>query len=137
MSGEITTNKSFEEKIEGRIKESIGEFIDDEALSRIVHKAIDKILFDPILEKNSYGRVIKETPSFLYVLIKELLETKVKMAIKDYINNHKDDVNKIIERVISDGAGKLLIRSINNEFHNELDRFRNDLMNHVNEYHLH
>ncbi len=42
----IVAQQSFEEKVMGRIRESIGELMSDEDLKRIVEKGIDRALFE-------------------------------------------------------------------------------------------
>lgn len=125
----ITTQKSFQERIKDRIKNSIGELMTDKELSEIVNRAMEEIFFKPTIIQDRY--TTKETPPFIHQLLKELLTENVNKAVSEYILNHKEDVQKAIQRVVSVGMGKALMNAISLQFNNDLMNFQNDIMDNI------
>ena len=124
----IVENKSFEEKMKERIKDSIGDLISDEELKKLLDAAMYDVFFKPSKIKiNSYD--YKDGPSFLQEIVKELMEEKVRDEIKNYINDHKDDVNKIISDVVQEGVGMSFVKSLQNIFRNDLYQLQGNIQN--------
>ena len=128
MNTSIIENKTFEEKMKDRIKESIGDLIGDEDLKRLLDAALHDVFFKPSKIKiNSYD--YKDGPSFLQEIVRELMEDKVRDIVRDYINSHEDEVNKIIGDVVAEGVGGAMIKAMNNIFQNQLLSFQGNIAN--------
>ena len=125
----IVEQKSFQERMKDRIRDSIGELMTDKELSEIVHRAMEEIFFKPMKLQDGYHS--KEVPPFIHQLLKEILAEDVKKAVSEYIAKHKEDVQKIIKEVITLGMGKALIEAISSQFSRELMSFENNLMNNI------
>ena len=128
MTNAIVESKTFEEKMKDRIKESIGDLIGDEDLKKLLDAAMHDVFFKPSkIKVNSWDT--KDGPSFLQEIVKELMEDKVRDAVQVYINTHTDEVNKIIEDVVTKGAGMAMIGAMNNLFQNQLFAFQSNIAN--------
>jgi len=124
---EIVESKSFKEKMQDRIKDSIGELMTDEELSKIIEKAVNQIFFEPT--HNGYNQ--KDTPPFLHSLIKALLEEQVRIIVNKYIKNHTEEVKKVIDETISKGIGNAMIGAISDRFQNDLLNFKCSIANNL------
>ena len=124
----IVENKTFEEKMKDRIKESIGDLIGDDDLKKLLDAAMNDVFFKPSKIKiNSYD--YKDGPSFLQEIVKEEMEGKVRDIVKEYVNSHEDEVNKIINDVVSEGIGIAMIKAMNILFQNQLYAFQGNIAN--------
>lgn len=126
MTTVIAENKTFEEKMKDRIKESIGDLIGDDDLKKLLDAAMHDVFFKPSkIRVNSYD--YKEGPSFLQEIVKEEMEAKVRDVVKEYVNTHEDEVNKIINDVVSEGVGTAMIGAMNQLFRNQLFAFQTNI----------
>jgi len=85
MTTDIMQQKSFEEKMKERIKDSIGELITDEELSKLVERAVDEVFFKEQVIHKSYGRD-EYKPSLICDIIEKLLKKSVERNISMYID---------------------------------------------------
>lgn len=124
----IVENKSFEEKMKDRIKESIGDLIGDDDLKKLLDAAMHDVFFKPSKIKiNSYD--YKDGPSYLQAIVKELLEEKVRECIKEYIDNNTEEVEKVINDVLQEGIGKCIMSAIATMFQSQFMMFQNNITN--------
>lgn len=123
---EIVEQKSFQERMKDRIKDSIGELMTDDELSKIVSRSMEEIFFKPMTVKDGYHT--RQEPPFVHQLLKELLVVEVRKAVSEYIADHKEDVLKNIQETISLGMGQALVNAIKLQFSNDLLNFQNNLM---------
>jgi hypothetical protein len=122
----IVEQKNFQERMKDRIRDSIGELMTDAELSEIVKRAMEDIFFKPMTLQDGYHT--KEVPPFVHQLLKEILLDDVQKAVSKYIDEHKEEVQKIIQEVITLGMGKALVDAISFQFSSELMNFENNLM---------
>lgn len=119
MTKEVMVPQTFEEKMKDRIRESIGELITDEDLSKLVHKSVDEVFFKPTkIQHGVYHD--EEGPSLLNGLIGELLTGQVREAVNQYIKEHPDEVIKAVKEVLSRGMANALLSALNAQFQGEL-----------------
>jgi len=123
--GTIVEQKNFQERMIDRIRDSIGELMTDEELSKIVHRAMEEIFFKPMELKMGYQT--KEVPPFIHQLLKELLADAVRNEVTKYIAENKLIVLKQIQQTISRGMGQALIDAISNRFHCNLMTLQDNL----------
>jgi len=129
MTKEVMIKQTFEEKMKERIRESIGELITDEELSKLVHKSVDQVFFAPTkIKRGSFGDY-EEGPSLLNGLIKELLTPQVNKSIQQYINEHPAEVIKVVKEVVSVGMGNALLNAVNYQFQNDLINLQSNIQN--------
>jgi len=104
MSTLPATPKTFEAKLFERIREGIGDLMTDDELRKVVEKTMNKVFFEPKIDE--YGRSVK--PADLEVIVRNAFHEQVHRAIKDWLNDHKDDVTKCIDATIAKGMFALL-----------------------------
>jgi len=133
MGTEIVVQKSFEEKMKERIKESIGELITDEELCKLVDRAVEEVFFK---ERTKSGRNTWESPKyeppFLHEIIKELLNPIVDKYVSNFIDKHPQEVMNAIKEVVSLGMGTLLLNAVTNKFQTELSTFQMNIQDKLN-----
>lgn len=120
---EITTGNTFEERMKARIKDSIGDLITDEDLTKLINRGVEDVFFKKtVIRVNSYDT--KEGPSLLESIVKELLETQVRDCVKDYLKDNSETVKTTIDEVVREGIGKAMIAAMNQSFQNSLYQFQ-------------
>lgn len=125
MEKNIAKQNSFEERMKERIRDSIGELITDEELSRLVNTATNEVFFKPRYEKHGFRT--EEKPPFLHEIVKELLRETVRDEVRVFINENKEDVIKQIKDVVSLGMGQALFNSINQMFASSLSNLEGEI----------
>lgn len=65
--------------------------------------------------KDSIGDLL-----ILHSIVKELLEPTVRKVADAWVNEHKEEVLKVVDAVISEGMAKALLRAIDTKFQNDL-----------------
>jgi len=119
MTTEIAKQQSFQERIKERIRESIGELITDEELSKIVHRAMEEVFFDPIVKEARWGAKQYEQP-FIHKLLRELLEKDVRKAVDEYMSSNQGAIAKEVRSVVEQGIGQTVINALTYRFSNEM-----------------
>lgn len=119
----ITSGNTFEERMKARIKDSIGDLITDEDLTKLINRGVEEVFFKKTtIKTNSWDT--KEGPSLLESIVKELLEDQVKDAVKVYLKDNSETVNRSIESVLQEGIGKAVIAAMNQNFQSSLYNFQ-------------
>lgn len=129
MSTDIEKQKTFEERMKSRIRDSIGELMTDEELSKIVNRVTEEVFFKPI--KLGEGYQMKEHPPFIHVIIKELLTDSVRDLIKEYFEQNKTGITETIRQVIKEGLGSAVLSAINNQFQQSMFSFEQNIINQI------
>lgn len=127
---EITTPKTFEERMKERIKDSIGDLLTDEDLSTLINRGVEDVFFKAVTVSDGWNST-KTTPPLLHSIVKELLEPSVRKAADVWISEHKDEVLKVVDIVISEGMTKSLLRTIDNKFQNDLVTLQCNIQNNL------
>ena len=119
----IIENKTFEERMKDRIKDSIGDLITDEDLTKLVNRGIDDVFFKKVVVRDGY-RDAKELPSLMESIVKELLEEKVRLFAQQYVRTHEKEVLETLDKVVIEGAGKAVLAALTGLFQNQLYSFQ-------------
>ena len=128
------TPKTFEEKMHAKIKESLGDFIDDEALRKVIDRGIEAALFEPrtITTLDDWGRSTKVIqPPLVQEVLVTALEPYVKVAVDNLITERSDEVVALVQKVLQEGAGDLLLKTISSKFSSELSMFESSLIQRI------
>jgi hypothetical protein len=115
----IIENKTFEERMKDRIKDSIGDLITDEDLTKLVNRGIDDVFFKKVVVRDGY-RDQKELPSLMESIVKELLQEKVRLFALEYVRAHEKEVLETLDKVVIEGAGKAVLAALTGLFQNQL-----------------
>lgn len=126
----VAINETFEAKMKTRIKESIGDLITDEELSKLINAQIKVIFLDKREDKaNSTWGKSAYKPSLLEEIIKECLMDNVKALVKSYINDNSEEVKLQIKTVVQEGAGMAVMTALSKSFSNDLWNMENSITN--------
>lgn len=135
---DIVESKTFEQRMKERIKDSIGDLISDEDLTKMVTRSVEEVFFTPRPNPNHssyYSRGEPATfPPLLHEIVKEALESQVQVAIKEYIVSHREEVDAIIQKVVQEGSGTAILKAIDNMFSYQLSNFQANITNQFNNY---
>lgn len=127
---EITKSETFEEKMKQRIKDSIGDLLTDEDLSKLVTKGLEDVFFKAVTVSEGWNST-KTTPPYMHSIVKELLEPTVRKVADVWISEHKEEVLKVVDTVISEGMAKALLRAIDTKFQNDLFNLQIGIQNNL------
>ena len=126
-SSEIATVMSFEEKLKGRIRDSIGELLSDEDLTNIVRRGIEGVFFTErrVPDKHGYGP--KTIPPLIHQIVKEVLSDRMEAAVEAWLVGHADEVSKAIDVAVVQGAGKAMLRQMDFAFGSDMEGYGESL----------
>lgn len=133
MKGEIEPTKTFEEKLKDRVRDSIGELMTDEDLSKIVHRCTEEIFFTERRRKRGGWQDDEILPPLLHELIKELLIERVNAEVNLFIHSNASLVYKTIKDVVQEGMGTALVNAIRSAFQNDLAIFQMNIEQRFNQ----
>ncbi len=114
MSEDLAKQESFQERMKARIRESIGDLITDKELTEVVTRAVDEVFFAPVKVETGFHTEVRAP--FTHTLIKELLEPKVREAVRAWIATHEDKINEIVKQTVEQGIGQCVISAFNQNF---------------------
>jgi len=124
----VVEQKAFQERMFARIRDQIGELMTDDELKVIVAAAIKKAFFEPIEERDSWGRGTTKPPAFV-TLIQELLKDQVKEAARDWVEKNPDVITKALNEVLEKGFYGIVIAHIQNQAYGPMNELANQLRN--------
>lgn len=137
MTG-IIQSKTFEERMKERIRDSIGDLISDEDLSKMVDRSLEEVFFKERANPKRtsyYNSGEPDTlPPLLHDIVKTAMTEQVSEAVKEYIANNRDQVDASIKTVLEQGMGNALISALNGVFSTQLASLQVNLANQFNSY---
>lgn len=134
MSTQIIPAQTFETKLKSKIKESIGDLITDEELSKMVNRSMEEIFFAkrPNSKRNSYVYNSSEPeflPPLIHEIVKDCLQPAVNSAVSEYIKSHPEIIKAAVNDVVSAGVGNAVVTAMNMQFQNQLLTFQTNINN--------
>lgn len=115
----VVQTQSFEEKMRTRIKDSIGDLIDDATLTTMCERAMEDLFFKE--RTVSDGRWdTKKIPPLLHEILKPLLAERVDYFIQKWVSEHEDQVKATMELVVKEGVGTAYIHAMNSLFRTDM-----------------
>ena len=131
MTTEVVKAESFEERMKSRIKESIGELITDEELSKLIKRGIEEVFFqEREVKKSRYSYAEPEfSPPLIHEIIKDLIGKTVESKISLWIDENNKEVIENINNTISLGLGSALMNAITMKFNTALVDFQINMEN--------
>lgn len=127
MSNELVESKSFNEKMRDRIKESIGDLLSDEDLTKIVDEGIRMVFFQPYNTIDKWGAKVEHLP-LIVTVVKELLTSRVNEKADQWFAENPDKVSEILDQVIRDGIVKMVMSSFEEKTQSALIGLKQHIM---------
>ena len=128
----VVTNETFETKLRNKIKDSIGDLITNDDLSKLVHRSLEEVFFTPRKNPNRsyYNSNEPDTIApLLHDIVKETLQPMVTEAVKEYITKNNDEVLKAVKEVVTAGVGNAVVTAMNMQFQNQILTFQTNVQN--------
>jgi hypothetical protein len=116
MNTAVTTPQSFEDRVYQKMRENIGELMTDEEMKKLLETAITKMFFtEKRIDRRGYGYSgdITVEPPEIYNLVRELVEPKLRAALREYLNEHSAEVQKAIDTALAGGLTQALATALN------------------------
>jgi hypothetical protein len=124
----VTESKSFQEKMQDRIRDSIGDLISEEELKTLIDRGMEEAFFKGKVIKDSYGRVQREELPLIHQMVNDHIKPIVEQEVAKYIDNNREQVAEIVQQTLEVGAGTLLIKALNQTFQNSLISLQNSMI---------
>lgn len=121
----IVENKTFEERMKDRIKDSIGDLITDEDLTKLVNTGINDVFFKKTRIQKGYNS--EEGPALIESIVKDLLEEKIRIFAQQYVSLHEKEVLEAIDKVTKEGAGAAILAAITSTFSSQLYQLESNI----------
>ena len=135
---DIVESKTFEQRMKERIRDSIGDLISDEDLTKMVDRSLEEVFFKPRSNPKyaSYYNAGEPAtiPPLLHELVKEVMEANVQAAVREWIGSHTEEVNAIIEKVVQEGSGTAILKALDNMFSYQLSNLQNNISQQISNY---
>lgn len=127
MSNELVESKSFNERMRDRIKESIGDLLTDDDLTKIIDEGIREAFFQPYNTSDRWGARI-ENPPLIVGVVRELLTSRVNKKVDQWFVENPDKVKEILDQVIRDGIVKMVTQAFDNKTQSALIGLQQHIM---------
>lgn len=111
MSNEISTTKTFQDRMFERIRDQMGDLMTEDDLKAVVDAAFQKAFFEPQKNADRYGSVQLSDPVFVTMIRAEMTD-KVKAALQKWLATHPEEVTKAIDEAIAKGMFGLVKQHI-------------------------
>ncbi len=112
MSTEITTSKTFQERMFERVREHMGDLLTEEDLKKIVDTALQKAFFEERKIRLGVGYRDEIRPAIFVEMIQTELQEQVKKALVQWLQDNNEVVQQTIEKVIQEGITKVVMQTL-------------------------
>lgn len=121
---ELIKSESFEQRLFEKIRTDIGALMTDVELKKLVETSIERVFFSPreVVEETSYyGRKekVSKAPE-IYSVVSAAVNAQVTPLVKTYIEEHSDQIGKIIEECLAKGYIGLITNYLTNRMEGPL-----------------
>jgi hypothetical protein len=111
MSTELTPMQTFEEKVKGRLKETIADMLPDEVLSTLVHRVMEEQFFKPKVVTDRNGYNTRTEPPWFAVEVMKLAEPILHKHIEEAFAARKDEIEAAVAEFVKEQNLALLMSS--------------------------
>ena len=125
MTTEITTNKTFQERMFEKVRDQMGELLTEDELKQIVDQAVQKAFFEPRKVRDGYHDQIK--PAVFVEMMETELKSRVGKAIEQWMQDNPEIIAQTIKKVIQDGITKAVIQTLEWRMNWPLQQFAEQL----------
>jgi hypothetical protein len=136
MTDEVVVAQTFEQKMKSKIRDSIGDLISEDELSKMITRSVEEVFFTkrPNPKRSSYGHSSEPEflQPFLHEIVKECLQPTVSFVVSEYIKSHPEIIKATINDVVVAGVGNAVVQAMNMQFQNHLFAFQSNIMNQLN-----
>lgn len=112
MSTQLDTPKTFEQKVEDKIRDSIGDLIDAESLRKIIERGMENIFFKEKETKSRWGDITHTEAPYATQLAERLLKEEVSNRIDAWLKEHPDAIAKAVDQAMAKGITSVVTEVI-------------------------
>lgn len=110
IASRLSPQERFEQKVRDKLITDIGDLIPDDVLKAMVEKAMHKAFFeDLIVTPGGYREQERRKHAAFVDIVKELMNERMKEAIKDWIADNQAEVVAMFDKVVKDGITTTMI----------------------------
>lgn len=131
---EVAVSKTFEQKMEEKIKESIGEMMESEDLKKIIERGIELAFFKQKEIKDGYRTLTVD--SFLIECIRQNMDKLVAQEIEKRFDADKEKFQSLIEKTLEKDVFELFAKGFNQMFSHELSKFKGAIGQKLGSYNI-
>ena len=108
----IAMPESFQQKMEERIRSSMGELIGTEELKAIVNRALNEVFFERRKKPGTDSWNNETIEPMSHELVQELMLPAVKAAMGEWLEENHEVVERVIQETLEKGIAQCFVRSI-------------------------
>lgn len=102
VTAALTPQQQFEENIKDRLRKDVGSLLPDDVLAKLVEKSVQEIFFTRTVEKDRYGYVQKDEPSWFTKEVDRQLKGSIAAALTNYFEQNKEAISKlVVEHIVA------------------------------------
>lgn len=125
MTNEITTNKTFQERMFEKIRDQMGELLTEDELKQLVDQAVNKAFFEERRTRSGYHDEIK--PALFVEMMQTELKARVGKTLEQWIADNSEIITQTIEKVIQEGITKAVMQTLEWRMNWPLQQFADQL----------
>jgi hypothetical protein len=128
----VEVSMSFEDRMKLRIKEGIGDLLSDEEVKKLIDRGMEEVFLKPqsIPDPRGYSNpTIK--PCILHEIVKDALLPIVTQIVKEYIAEHKEEVEATVKTALQNGVGGCMLTAMNSIFQGAMYNFQSQIVQQV------
>lgn len=103
----MNINNQVIDGIAARLAAQSDTLISNEALSELTAAAIQKWLFDPVVEKDGYHNTKSQRESWFVWTVEQAMRAEVQRAVRQLIESRRDELAATIEKAFVENAPKM------------------------------
>lgn len=121
MNTDVTTPKTFEQRMFEKVRESIGDLMTEGDLKKIVDKAMQKAFFEERVDSTGYRTVAK--PAVFVEMMQAEMSTRVGAALQQWVTDNPLVLEQTLQRVIDGGVMDAVTRALEDRMSGPLTMF--------------
>lgn len=99
MTNELTPMATFEERVKGKLKETIADMLPDEVLASLVKRVMEEQFFEKKVTSDRHGNRVVEPP-FFAVEVMKLAEPILRQHIEAAFAERKDQIEEAVKAFV-------------------------------------
>ena len=123
---DLITQQKFQEQMQARIRQHIGELLPDEMLAEMVKRGVEQAFFEKRVNKDGYYGSREQEPWLTEFLRKELA-TQMEEAVRKFMAENQERIASEIQQQIAGGFVAATMGAIDRAFRQPLEEFRDSM----------
>ena len=125
MGTDVAKQKTYEDKLRDRIRESVGELMTDEDLKKLIERGVEGFLFE---ERRVSGRYNDYIPPLMQEIVDSYLKERMEIEVKKWIKDNEDKFEKTIKEIFDRDAGRAFASAMSSVWVNPMQSLESELI---------